>query len=237
MQEVRAMPKTYLDSILGDREKIIRISRQHWFLLFNTIFLEIVLILIIIAVSVALKTTIGSAAPGADPFIIAIGILALLFPLATMIRDILIWSNHMFIVTNRRIMQITGIFNKNVIDSSLEKVNDVKMQQSALGRLFNFGDIEILTASEFGTNLFRKIADPVGFKTDMLNAKEQLDHDLDSPEVLDLGAESGGMKSTSSPSSGVDVPALITQLAQLRQQGILTEDEFMTKKADLLKKM
>ncbi len=52
-------------------------------------------------------------------------------------------------------MQISGIFNKSVIDSSLEKVNDIKMDQSALGRMFGYGDIEILTASELGVNLFK----------------------------------------------------------------------------------
>jgi hypothetical protein len=30
---------------------------------------------------------------------------------------------------------------------------------------------------------------------------------------------------------------LISQLAQLRQQGIITEEEFLSKKAELLKKM
>lgn len=226
------MSESYLQTILGDREKIIRISRQHWFLLFSSIFLEIVLILVIFAVGMALSLTIGVTNPATVPFIISIGFLALLFPLGTMIRDLLLWSNHTFIVTNRRIMQITGILNKNVIDSSLEKVNDVKMKQTALGRMFNYGDIEILTASEYGVNNFRKIDDPVGFKTDMLNAKENLDSDLDSP----LSHRPITTTTPSQLSTG-DVPALIAQLASLRQQGILTEEEFLAKKAELLKKM
>jgi uncharacterized membrane protein YdbT with pleckstrin-like domain len=67
-----------------------------------------------------------------------------------MINDILVWSHHQYIVTNWRVLQISGIFNKNVIDSSLEKVNDVKMTQSFFGRIFNYGNVEILTASELG---------------------------------------------------------------------------------------
>jgi uncharacterized membrane protein YdbT with pleckstrin-like domain len=154
-----------------------------------------------------------------------------------MIRDILIWSHHMIVVTNRRIMQVTGIFNKNVIDSSLEKVNDVKMKQSALGRMFNYGDIEILTASEMGANLFRKIDDPVGFKTAMLNAKDQLEHGPDTPAGLQAQAASSAAESVPAQLTSVDVPALINQLAQLRQQGIITEEEFLSKKAELLKKI
>lgn len=231
------MTESYLHSLLGEREKINRISRQHWFVLFSAIFLEVVLIMIIFAVTLGLSITLGTAEPGILPIIIIVGIIALLFPLATMIRDILLWSHHMIVVTNRRIMQVTGIFNKNVIDSSLEKVNDVKMKQTALGRMFNYGDIEILTASELGVNLFRRIDDPVGFKTAMLNAKDQLEHGPDSPAPVQLRSASLAEETVSAQPTLVDVPALITQLAQLRQQGILTEEEFLSKKAELLKKI
>lgn len=230
------MSETYLHSLLGEREKIIRISHQHWFVLFSAIFFEIVLILIIFAVCVALSVSINATQPGIVIIIVAVSFIALLIPLGTMIRDILIWSNHMFIVTNRRIMQITGIFNKSVMDSSLEKVNDVKMSQTALGRMFNYGDVEILTASELGVNLFRKIEDPVGFKTAMLNAKDQLEHGPDSPALVQSRAESLLPHTAPSPPQA-DIPDLINQLAQLRQQGIITEEEFLSKKTELLKKI
>ena len=213
------MPQSYLESLLSEREKVLLVTRQHWFLLASAIFLEISLILIIFAAAVVAAISF----PPFSPIIIAVGFLLLLLPLATMTRDILVWSNRQFIVSNRRVMQIAGIFNKNVTDSSLEKVNDVKMSQSALGRMFNYGDVEILTASELGVNLFRQIENPIGFKTAMLNAKEQLER----------GSESG-RPLTEVPS---DIPAMITQLAQLRQQGVVTEEEFQRKKAELLSKM
>ena len=213
------MPQSYLESLLSEREKVLLVTRQHWFLLASAIFLEISLILIIFAAAVVAAISF----PPFSPIIIAVGFLLLLLPLATMTRDILMWSNRQFIVSNRRVMQIAGIFNKNVTDSSLEKVNDVKMSQSALGRMFNYGDVEILTASELGVNLFRQIENPIGFKTAMLNAKEQLER----------GSESG-RPLTEVPA---DIPAMITQLAQLRQQGVVTEEEFQRKKAELLSKM
>ena len=147
------------------------------------------------------------------------GYLLLLIPIATLSRDVLAWSNREYIITNRRVMQISGIFYKNVTDSSLEKVNDVKMVQSILGRMFNFGDIEILTGSELGANLFRRIAHPVKFKIAMLNAKERLER----------GSESGAVTG--------DVPTLIAGLDQLRKQGVLSEEEFQAKKTELLAKI
>jgi len=140
-----------------------------------------------------------------------------------MIHDVLIYTHHEYIVTNRRVIQLSGILNKQVIDSSLEKVNDVKMAQSALGRVFNYGDVEILTASELGVNLFRRIENPVQFKTAMLNAKARL--------------ESGEHWDAPAPAASDNVPALLAQLATLRQQGVLTDEEFQQKKAQLLTKI
>jgi uncharacterized membrane protein YdbT with pleckstrin-like domain len=151
----------------------------------------------------------------------AFGFLLVLVPLAIMTWDILTWSNRQYIVTNRRVIQISGIFNKNVVDSSLEKVNDVKMSQSFFGRLFDYGDVEILTASETGDNLFKRIGDPVKFKTAMLNAKEK------------LGYEGTGAHAQRAES----IPAQIAGLDVLRKQGIVTEAEFQSKKKELLAKM
>jgi len=209
------MAKSYIEQLLGAHERIILVSRQHWFILARAIFLEISAILIIFAS--AITATIYY--PYLAVFIIAFGFILLIAPIITMTRDILNWANRQFIVTNRRVMQISGIINKRVIDSSLEKVNDVKMEQSVLGRLFGYGNIEILTASELGVNLFNQIDEPIRFKTAMLNAKEQMEQ---------------GEKRVLSETS---IASLISQLDELRKQGVLTEEEFQQKKADILKKL
>jgi len=205
----------YIESLLGDREKIILISRQHWFIMVSAIVLEIILILILIALTIIVATFL----PEFALLIGAIGTILLLLPLTTLVRDVLDWMNRQFIVTNRRVIQISGILNKNVTDSSLAKVTDVKMEISALGRLFNYGDIEILTASEFGANLFRRIEEPINFKTAMLNAKEDLvqgERDLQQTD---------------------DFFEIIASLDRLRELGIISDQEFNQKKADLLARL
>jgi uncharacterized membrane protein YdbT with pleckstrin-like domain len=143
-------------------------------------------------------------------------------PLIGMVRDVLVWYNRQYIVTNRRVIQTAGVFSKDVVDSSLEKVNDVKLSQSFWGRLFDYGDIEILTASEVGANVFRSIGEPIKFKTAMLNAKERLGFD----DEIRVPAQVTS-----------DIPALIARLDDLRQKGILSEAEFQQKKSELLAKM
>jgi uncharacterized membrane protein YdbT with pleckstrin-like domain len=205
----------YVESLLGEREKIILIAHQHWFILVRAIVFEIVIILILIALTI----TTGAYLSEFALLIGAVGTILLLLPLSTMMRDILDWTNRQFIVTNRRVVQISGILNKNVTDSSLEKVTDVKLEQSAFGRLFNYGDIEILTASEFGVNLFRRIEEPIIFKIAMLNAKERLEQG------------DGAVQPTE------DILEIIASLDRLRDLGILSEEEFKKKKAELLARL
>ena len=207
------MAKNYIEKMLGENERILLITRQHGFVLFSSIIAEIVVTLIVIVAISALTTLVNPLA--------GFGFLLALVPLTIMLRDILVWNNHEYIVTNRRVIQIFGIFNKDVVDSSLEKVNDVKMTQTFFGRLFDYGDVEILTASEIGVNLFKRIGDPVKFKTAMLNAKEK------------LGYEGTGSHAQHAES----IPEQIAELDALRKQGIITDAEFQAKKRELLAKM
>lgn len=219
------MANNYVSRMLATNEKILLVTRQHWFVLVASSFREIVSILVLIIALVAAGFFLPALIPTAAPFIpilLIILFVLVLIPIISLIRDIMNWYNREFIVTNHRVIQINGIVNKDVIDSSLEKVNDIKLDQSFFGRLFDFGDIEILTASELGVNLFRFIGEPIKFKTAMLNAKDQIEH--------------ASYPIPPAPPKE-DIPAMIARLDDLRKQGILTEAEFQNKKAELLRKM
>jgi hypothetical protein len=220
----------YLQSLLGEHEKIILATRHHWFVLASSIILEAFLIIVIFTATIVNFVFLYPNQPTISVILGFVGFALLLVPITTGTRDILIWTNHLYIVTNLRVMQIAGIFNKSVIDSSLDKVNDIKMDQSATGRMFGYGDIEILTASELGVNQFKKIDDPLKFKNSIINAKAYLEH----------GAEFASPPPPPPapvPETKLDIPAMIGQLADLRKQGILTEEEFQKKKAELLSKL
>jgi uncharacterized membrane protein YdbT with pleckstrin-like domain len=212
------MPNLYLESLLGENERVIMTSRQHWFILAAEIALEVIVILIVFA---GIITAIVLNEAYTVVFAL-VGLLLLLLPIGSMIRDILLWSHHEYIITNWRVIQVSGVINKNVIDSNLEKVNDVKMTQSFFGRIFGFGDIEILTASELGINYFKRIEHPIRFKTAMINAKEALER-----------RHEGLAPVSHTP----DPTAMLARLGELKEKGIVTEAEFQQKKADLLAKI
>jgi hypothetical protein len=204
------MADTYLNSLLGENEKILLTARQHWLVLIGEIASEVLLSIAIIVLCAGLSIFFVPA---------LLGLLVLVAPAVSLTRDVLLWSNRKYIITSRRVIQLSGVISKNVADSSLEKVNDVKLVQSFFGRLLGYGDIEILTASELGVNKILRIADPIRYKIAMVNAKAQL--------------ESGeGIKA-----AGSDVPALLSQLDGLRQKGVISEQEFQEKKAKLMAKL
>lgn len=209
------MPDSYLKNLLGENEHIIFVTRQHWLVLLVEILPESILAVAFV-VLVTLIWTLWLPNP-----LVPLGYLPLLIPLLSLWRDVLIWAHRQYVITNRRVIQVSGVFNKDVTDSSLEKVNDVKLEQSFLGRLLDYGNIEILTASELGVNKFRQIGQPIRFKTAMLNAKEKL--------------EQGQGRSGRRVETGV--VDMIAQLDSLRKNGVLTDEEFQQKKAQLLAKI
>jgi uncharacterized membrane protein YdbT with pleckstrin-like domain len=164
-----------------------------------------------------------------------------LYPGFRLVWDFLIWNNRRYLITTHRVIQIGGIFNKNVLDSSLEKVNDIRMVQSVMGRLLGYGDVEILTASEMGENEIKRVARPVVFKTTILDQKESLG-ELDRFERRAARAvppEPSAVPPTAPPPPAEEpsVPDLIAELAELRDKGIITPEEFEAKKAELLSRM
>jgi hypothetical protein len=154
-------------------------------------------------------------------------------PLFDVIRIVADWLNEAYIITNRRVMEIRGIINKHVRDSALEKVNDVELDQSVVGRVLGYGTVQIITGSDIGMNTFRRINNPIRFKREMLNAKERLHVDSDMPERR--------LETEPLPSALVAdrdrISDLLVELADLRQRGILSEEEFQAKKKDLLDRM
>ncbi len=161
-------PHGYLRKVLTPGETVLFIVRQHGIFLFGRIFLWLGLALVI-AVGVA---GIGVSSGNTQ---VSWGLILMIVPLFAIWWHFLAWSNHGYILTDRRVIQMHGVFNKEVVDSLLEKLNDIKTDQTLFGRMFNYGDVEILTANEVGNNVFRHIARPLEFKTAMLGAKQKLE--------------------------------------------------------------
>lgn len=212
----------YLESLMGQYEGIVFKTRRHWLAILLTILINSLLSLLIIVGSGFLVSRLS---PWALLLLLLLG-----FPLGRLALDLLHWWNEQYVITNRRVVQVEGIINKHVIDSSLEKVNDVVLDQSLWGRFLGYGDVEILTASEIGVNRLDRVADPVRFKTEMLNQKEGCSR------LESFRSKTQEVLSGEAPVAA-DIPRLISELDELRKKGIITEEEFQREKGELLEKL
>jgi len=82
-------------------------------------------------------------------------VIALYFVYRIFERKVNIW-----VVTNLRVIDEYGIFSHNAKESPLDKINNVSYQQSLMGRLFNYGNVQIQTAAEMGATKYRFVTSP-----------------------------------------------------------------------------
>jgi uncharacterized membrane protein YdbT with pleckstrin-like domain len=211
----------YLETLMADNEKAVFVTRRHWVTVVPFVILYALIAVVIAAAAVLLKNQ-------TDDWRSLFLLVLLLFPGLRILIRLLRWTNEMYVVTNRRVMEIRGIFSKYAADSALEKVNDVVLYQSLSGRMYDYGDVEIVTGSDIGVNRFSGIAHPVKFKTEMLNQKGRLS--------VYTGEEGEGSSAGGQPARA-DVARLLEDLDRLRKSGVLNEAEYRAKKRQLLEEM
>jgi uncharacterized membrane protein YdbT with pleckstrin-like domain len=68
-----------------------------------------------------------------------------------------------FVITNRRIIIKTGFIARSTFEMNLSKIESVNVDQTAMGRIFNYGSITIIGTG--GTReTFHNIAKPLNFR-------------------------------------------------------------------------
>jgi len=264
----------YADGLLSTGERIFHREKQHWWVFVWgakwTIFAIIVAIVLF-----ALGN--GLAADGASGFVktvtgwISAGLL--IVGIAFLIWTTITYLSQEYVLTNRRVIQVSGVVNKRAVDSSLEKINDAVLTQSIFGRALDFGDLEILTASDAAISDFHMLKHPIAFKKAMLDAKHDYERDVaggsyvDSPPMRAPAAgtasatatttTTAGSASPPAPSAGDEtvsaatpgapvggqrldpdeVTRTLASLADLRDRGAITPEEYERKKTDLLSRL
>jgi hypothetical protein len=172
---------SYARNLLSRGEEIVYESRQHWFAVIARTWIWIVAALVGLALTFWLGTNERAAlgSPEVDGVLTIVGLAALLVSIGFIGFVFWDWRNQEWMITTRRVIRAEGVLNKAMADSSLEKINDARLEQSVFGRIFGFGTLDILTAAEEmgGSNIadFPMIADPIQFKKAMLDQKEMLE--------------------------------------------------------------
>lgn len=274
---------SYIDDLLSRDEKIIYTARKHWI---APIFATMLGAGLALGGLVALSWSLFTEAGVWRNLLTWGGWLALVVGIVMLVRAFVIWWSQVYLVTNQKVMKVSGIVRKTASGSSLEKINDTMIEQPGLGRLLNYGTVQVLTASNEADLRYRLMSEPMQFRRAILDAKQ----DWERTQASDIAHAIRSAQQTADPDTGAVAPPqqvdplatgafppappypyqdqvtyqqlptypppappaappaaaanadmspaqiteLIGQLANLRDAGAITPEEFEAKKAELL---
>ena len=135
----------YPTKLLGEGEVIEFEMKPHW----RGLILPVIWLILTVFVGAWLFTLMG----GWDNIVETIGrpaviIVALIIIVVWVVRPFLYWVTTQYVFTNRRIITRAGVISKKGRDMPLAKVNNVSFEVGVLGRILNYGRLEITSASD-----------------------------------------------------------------------------------------
>ncbi|MGI9197263.1 MAG: PH domain-containing protein [Candidatus Nanopelagicales bacterium] len=135
----------YPTKLLGEGEIIEFEMKPHW----RGLILPVIWLLLTVFIGVWLFTLMGSwdniVETIGRPAIIIIGLIILI---VWVVRPFLQWVSTQYVFTNRRIITRAGVISKKGRDMPLAKVNNVSFEVGVLGRILNYGRLEVTSASD-----------------------------------------------------------------------------------------
>ncbi len=88
--------------------------------------------------------------------------------------DLIRWDSRHYVLTNRRAMRVEGVLRKSSIDSSLEQITDIGLDETTFGRLLGYANLTLYTASDTANEQYTQLLDGLQFKKAVLDAKEAI---------------------------------------------------------------
>jgi uncharacterized membrane protein YdbT with pleckstrin-like domain len=136
------------------------------------------------------------------------------------------WSTTNFVVTSDRVIHRYGVVAKHGIEIPLERINTVFFNQSIFERMLGAGDLGIESAGERGAETFEDVRKPAIVQNEIYRQME-----ANSSRMY------GSRQQPATQQTGLSMPEQIEKLDELRKRGVISEQEFAAKKADLLNRM
>ncbi len=174
-------------------------------------------------------------------------LLAVLLLIAFPVRRLVSWITSHFVVTSDRLIHREGWFAKRSMEIPLERVNDVRFEQSILERIVGAGDLRIESAGEYGQNAFTHIRHPERVQKLIFEMGEENQARMSRGESLggprdtdrlDTGARTTERTEARTTedlhTAGLTVPEQLERLAALRDRGVINEQEYAEEKARIL---
>jgi len=203
-----AMP--WPEDALSDDEDIISSFRPHWKLLF-------IPLLWFIALAVAMILVAWKLDWGRWVILAILLVLVLWF----VVKPLVDWWWTRYVLTTERLITRSGLIAKKGVEIPLERITNVNFSQTAFERVLGAGDLLVESAGSAGQSKFKDIPHPDDFQALLYKVREQRSIAL----------------SGSQPAPPTDPTEAIRNLAKLRDDGLVTEDEYEEKRKQILDEM
>jgi uncharacterized membrane protein YdbT with pleckstrin-like domain len=198
--------------LLADGEQLVLDLRPHWIALVA----PVAVTALIVAAVVAIFTFMPEDWPAWTRWLLML--LAMAAFVAYPARKFVAWVTSHFVVTTDRLIHRSGWFAKQSMEIPLENINDVRFAQTVFERLIGAGDLRIESAGEFGQQRFTDIRDPEHVQK----------------VVYEVGEENQRrMMAVARPRTSIADE--LDKLDRLRDEGVISDEEFQAQKDRLLR--
>jgi hypothetical protein len=152
-----SLAKLLASHILRDGEVVLLILRPSlWFILLSS--LRFVAGALVLIFGVRFIGASSMSSHGAVRSLVELGVSAIS---ARLMWATLQWMSRLYILTDLRVLSVSGVFNVDIFDCPLRKVARTRVIRSAEERLANVGSIEIIPQDDsFPFGLWQTIAQP-----------------------------------------------------------------------------
>ena len=130
--------------LLLEGERVLYESRRHPIVLAGPTVVALVAVLVALALGFLITPNTTR-----DVLDLILGGVAIVFVLRALWRT-LQWMVQRVIVTERRVLRISGVVGRRVGSLPVGRITDIETRRSGLGRLLGFGDVVVETAGAVG---------------------------------------------------------------------------------------
>ena len=205
--------------LLTSDEELVLDLRPHWIALVGPVFVTLLLIAAVI-LGVANVNTKGVE------WVIE-GVAVVLF-IAYPVRRFIQWVTSHFVVTNERLIHRQGLIAKNSMEIPLDRINDVRFHQNVFERMIGAGDLVIESAGTRGQEVFSNVRHPENVQKVVYERSEG--YTMKMQGAIPAPAAAPAASAAPAPS----VTQELQRLADLKDRGAITEEEFQAQKTRLL---
>jgi membrane protein YdbS with pleckstrin-like domain len=157
---------------LREHETILFSTRTHWLTVWKAfVVLLAALAFVYVAFFVAEPGSANKALRLASLILLAAALLFFGYREWYRRRDI-------WVVTNLRVIDEAGIFTLSSKESPMEKINNISYRQTIIGRILNYGEVEIQTAAMDGATLYTMITNPKKLEDTIARTRDAYQREL-----------------------------------------------------------